>query len=115
MTDFWLRYLLALAVVALMLGGLGSLGRFLRRGHVAKAGRRMEIVESLILSPQATLHLVKVDGDELLVGTGPAQISCGSRLRDIASVPKLLDGVEAAIGEVEPVVESDRAPLRYRR
>jgi flagellar biogenesis protein FliO len=68
--DFWLRYGLALLVLMAMLGGFAALGRTLRRVRLNRNARRIEIVESAMLAPQAALHIVRVDRRELLVGTG---------------------------------------------
>lgn len=68
--DFWLRYGLALLVLTAMLGGFAALGRALRRFRLSPRARRIEAVESIMLSSHAALHIVRVDSQELLVGTG---------------------------------------------
>ncbi len=57
--DFWRRYFLAVAVVALVLGGLGVLGRVVRGGRILPGARRLELLESIALGSQSTLHLVR--------------------------------------------------------
>jgi flagellar biogenesis protein FliO len=71
---------IALLVLA-ALGGLLALAQ--RRGWAhfrspgAGAARRMELVERLVLAPQQSLYLIRVDGRLLLVSSGPG----GSSLR----------------------------------
>ena len=68
--GFWLQYLLALVVVALMLGGLYAIVRGVARGRViASADRRLvSVLESTVLSQHAALHVVKAAGKYILVG-----------------------------------------------
>ena len=58
-TGFWLQYLLALGVVALMLAGLYAVVRGLARGRlIASADRRLvSVLESTVLSQHAALSL----------------------------------------------------------
>ncbi len=67
--EFWLRYGAALAIIAAMLVAGALVGRFMRRVP-AGSRRRMELLETLPLSPQSALHIVRVDSRELLVGCG---------------------------------------------
>ena len=66
-----------LVVMALMIGSL----QWLRRRGVAhirtglarrKTGRRLELLERLPLTPQHSLHVVRMDGRSLLIGVSPA-------------------------------------------
>ncbi len=68
--GFWLQYLLALVVVALMLGGLYAVVRGLARGRlIASADRRLvSVLESTVLSQHAAVHVVKAGGKYLLLG-----------------------------------------------
>jgi flagellar biogenesis protein FliO len=66
-----------LAVMALMIGMLQWLRRrgvaHLRTGFVRrKAGRRLELLERLPLTPQHSLHIVRMDGRSLLIGVSPS-------------------------------------------
>jgi flagellar biogenesis protein FliO len=66
-----------LAVMALMIGMLQWLRRrgvaHLRTGLVRrKAGRRLELLERLPLTPQHSLHIVRMDGRSLLIGVSPS-------------------------------------------
>jgi flagellar biogenesis protein FliO len=99
--EFWLRYALALGVVALMLAACAVAGRMLR-GAPQRASRRLTLLETLALGPQSALHLVRVDARDVLVGSGAGL------------VVELVDRVEAAVGEVQLVVEGDDRPLRHR-
>lgn len=82
-----------------LLAALGGAARFLR-GAGPRSGRRIDVVESVALAPQAALHLVRVDGASFLVGSGPLLVR------------ELIDRVEPAVREVELVVERDDGPLR---
>lgn len=68
--GFWLQYLLALVVVALMLGGLYAVVRGLARGRLlASADRRLvSVLESTVLSQHSALHVVKAGTKYLLLG-----------------------------------------------
>lgn len=68
--GFWLQYLLALVVVALMLGGLYAVVRGLARGRIlASADRRLvSVLESTVLSQHAAVHVVKAGTKYLLLG-----------------------------------------------
>ena len=68
------QQLSSVALVFLLLGGLLWLAR--RQGKLnpfgaLQAGRKLESVERLVLTPQHSLHLVRVGGQELLVATHP--------------------------------------------
>lgn len=104
--DFWARYAIAIAAIGLMLGGLGAVGRLVRRGRGRRTGRRMRVLESLALTPQAALHLVQIDAREFAVGTGPVSAPL--------FVGELLDRVEPAIGEVDLLVEGEDGALGNR-
>jgi flagellar biogenesis protein FliO len=76
------HYLLAVAVVALMLFGLYAIARALTRGRLAtRADRRLvNVIESTFLSQHTTLHVVKV-GERYYLIAG------GEHLRTLAEVP----------------------------
>ena len=68
------QIVMVLAVFAL-LGGLLWLLR--RRGAVTfstrkAAGRRLEVLERIPLTPQHALHLVRISGKVVLIGTAPS-------------------------------------------
>ncbi len=75
--SFWINYFLALAVVALLLGGLWMIVRGLARGRlVASAGRRMvTVLESTALAQHVAVHVVKVGTRYLLVGGSSGNVS----------------------------------------
>lgn len=76
-SGFWFNYFLALAVVALLLGGLYMIVRGVARGRVmASAGRRMvTVLESTALAQHSAVHVVKVGKRYLLVGGSNSTIS----------------------------------------
>jgi flagellar biogenesis protein FliO len=74
--SFWANYALALALVAIMLAGLAFAGRFLKRtaSRAHAGGRFVCVVESAMLSPHASLHVVKAGRGYLLIGVTNASI-----------------------------------------
>jgi flagellar biogenesis protein FliO len=76
----WIRQMLAVAaVLGLLLGGLAWLRR---RGFAlpaarsaARRPRHLEPVDRLALTPQHSLHLVRMGGRALLVGRSPSGIT----------------------------------------
>ena len=71
-------------VVVFVLGLLGATLYWLRRQGIARfngkglgrgGARRMQTVERLVLTPQHSLHLVKVSGRVLLVAVSPGGCS----------------------------------------
>jgi flagellar biogenesis protein FliO len=71
------QVLAVFAVMALMIGLL----QWLRRRGVAnlrtglgrrRSGRRLELLERLPLTPQHSLHVVRMDGRSLLIGVSPS-------------------------------------------
>jgi flagellar biogenesis protein FliO len=73
--EFGVRYALALAVVTAMLAAVSLAGRVLQRRLQKNNGaRRIQIVETVALAPQAALHLVQIDNRELLVASGSAAV-----------------------------------------
>ncbi len=66
---FLVLALLAVALFLLKRRGLATIGT----GLWASPGtRRMELVDRLALGPQHALHLVRVDGQPMLVATSPS-------------------------------------------
>jgi flagellar biogenesis protein FliO len=69
--SFWAGYILRLAIVGVVLGALYTLARLLRTLRMnAPSGRCVSVVESTILSPHATLHLLRVGERYMLLGSG---------------------------------------------
>lgn len=75
--NFWVNYILALVVVALMLGGLYALVRGLARGRLlASANRRLvTVLESTALAQHTAVHVVKVGKNYFLLGAGNGHVS----------------------------------------
>jgi flagellar biogenesis protein FliO len=69
---FWAAYAIKLAVVAAVLAALYALARFLRRSAVFLRGprRRVDVIESTLLGPNAALHVIRVGERYLLLGSG---------------------------------------------
>jgi len=72
------------AMVLLVFALLGGLLWFLKRRGLASlplsprrggSARRLEILERVSLTPQHSLHLVRVSGKILLIGTAPSACS----------------------------------------
>jgi flagellar biogenesis protein FliO len=92
----------ALALVVLLLVGLTYVARSVQRGRVViGTGKRLvSTVESAMLAPNVTVHVVKVGGKFYLVGGGTAGVSL------LAELPA---------GEIEPYIESHRLALAQQR
>jgi len=81
-----------MAAVGLVLVLLGASLWVLRRRGIAgislpgrQSRRRLECLERMPLGPQHTLHLVRVDGKELLVASSPSGCALLERLADAAA------------------------------
>jgi flagellar biogenesis protein FliO len=92
----------ALALVVLLLVGLAYVSRAVQRGRVViGTGKRLvSTVESSMLAPNVTVHVVKVAGKYYLVGGGTAGVSL------LAELPP---------EEIEPYIESHRIALAQQR
>jgi flagellar biogenesis protein FliO len=92
----------ALALVTLLLVGMAYVARAIQRGRVVVGtGKRLvTTIESSLLAPNVTVHIVKVGGKYYLVGGGSAGVS-------------LL--AELAPDDVEPYIETQRAALAQQR
>jgi flagellar biogenesis protein FliO len=82
-----------MAAVGLVLLLLGASLWVLRRRGIAgivlagrPAKRRLECLERMALGPQHTLHLVRIDGRELLVAASPS--GCALLERHAAEAPR---------------------------
>ncbi|HTU71485.1 MAG TPA: flagellar biosynthetic protein FliO [Candidatus Baltobacteraceae bacterium] len=75
--SFWLNYVFALLVVALLLGGLYAVVRGLSRGRIlTSANRRLvTVLESTPLSQHSALHVIKVGDRYFLVGGGQGHVN----------------------------------------
>jgi flagellar biogenesis protein FliO len=98
-SGFWLSYVFALLVVALLLGGLYLVVRGFARGRIlTSANRRLvTVLESTPLSQHSALHVIKVGARYYLIGGGQGHVT------SIVELPP---------DEVESWLESQRALLR---
>ncbi len=112
--GFWLQYLLALVVVALMLGGLYAVARGLARGRVlASTDRRLvAVLESTVLSQHSAVHVIKAGTKYLLVGA-----SNGGGVTTLGELPA--EEVETWLADQRSLFSAQRASfsdaLRYLR
>lgn len=68
---FWASYFERLAIVGIVLLAVYFLARKLRETRLfRRGGRRLNVVESTILSPHTALHLVRVERRYFLIGSG---------------------------------------------
>ena len=69
-TEFWTAYAVKLGVLALVLGALYAIARRLRHAGLFRrdARRCIDVVETAMLTPQVSLHLVRVGKRHVLVG-----------------------------------------------
>ncbi|MGB8518765.1 MAG: flagellar biosynthetic protein FliO [Candidatus Tumulicola sp.] len=74
--SFWTNYAFALAIVGLVLAGLAVAGRVLKGAgsRSRSGGGHIAIVESVMLSPRASLHVVKAGRRHLLIGSTDAYV-----------------------------------------
>jgi flagellar biogenesis protein FliO len=100
--GFWLNYVFALLVVALLLGGLYAVVRGLARGRmIASANRRLvTVLETTPLSQHAALHVIKVGERYYLIGGGQGHVN---------------SLVELPADDVERWLETERTLLRTTR
>ena len=92
----------AIALVALLLVGLTYVTKAVQRGRiVVGTGKRLvSTVESAMLAPNVTVHVVKVGGSYYLVGGGTGGVSLLAELQP---------------DEIEPYIESQRVALAQQR
>ena len=77
-----MAYALRLAVVAVMLAALYVVARKLRETRLfARGGRCLELLESVMVSQQATIHVVRVGARYFLIGTSTERVT---RLAELA-------------------------------
>jgi flagellar biogenesis protein FliO len=103
--SFWVNYILALVVVALMLGGLYALVRGLARGRVlASANRRLvTVLESTALAQHTAVHVVKVGKNYYLLGAGNGHVTT------LGELPA--DEVETWLSDQRTLIGVQRASL----
>lgn len=65
-----------LLVLALLAGLLYLLKRMQSKIGVTGQNKRMRLVESLSLNTRQKIACVQMDGHTILIGVGPAQLSC---------------------------------------
>ncbi|MEE2835529.1 MAG: flagellar biosynthetic protein FliO [Myxococcota bacterium] len=70
-------------VLFLVVGGMLLLTHFLKRfpGLNQRRGERMEIEETLALTPKAAVHIVNIEGERRLIGTNEGAITHLAHLR----------------------------------
>lgn len=99
--TLWLRAITALALVALLLYGLFWAVRLLSQGRLLALGqsRLVVVVESAMLSQNASVHVVKIGRRYYLVGAASGHVALVSDL---------------PAEEVEPYLESQRAAVQLQ-
>jgi flagellar biogenesis protein FliO len=79
--SFWAGYLERLALVALVLVALYLAGRRLRQTRFfARTGRTLNVLESIMLSQHAALHVVRVGARYFLIGSAAGGVSALAEL-----------------------------------
>ncbi len=73
----WLQYLLSFAlVIGLLLGLLWALRKLQNgQGFIKRPHQRLQLIESLSVAPRQKIALIRLDGQEVLVGITPHQIN----------------------------------------
>jgi flagellar biogenesis protein FliO len=74
--SFWTNYVLALAVVAIVVTALALAARFVKGAawRARSDGRFVNVVESAILSPHASIHVLQAGRRHLLIGVTDARV-----------------------------------------
>jgi flagellar biogenesis protein FliO len=73
---FWGAYAVRLAVAGLVMCALYVVARRLRGARLfARGNRRVDVLESAMLSQHAALHLVRVDARYFLIGSAAAGVT----------------------------------------
>lgn len=93
----WEQTLAVIVVLGLLVGSLWLLRRkgfaSVKLGFGASHSRRLELVERMALTPQHSLHLVRVEDRLLLIGLSPQ--SCAS----LAAFPAAANGVPFSLNQ----------------
>ncbi len=71
--EYWLHYAVAVCTVALLLTALAVASKMLKRARF-RSHSRIEVLESIALTPQSSVHVVRVGSKELLVGAGQVAV-----------------------------------------
>jgi flagellar protein FliO/FliZ len=73
----WLQYLLSFAlVIGLLLGLLWALRKLQNgQGFIKRPHQRLQLIESLSVAPRQKIALIRLDGQEVMVGITPHQIN----------------------------------------
>ncbi len=103
--NFWFNYIMALVVVALMLGGLYALTRGLARGRLLLSTKRrlVTVLESTPLAQHAAMHVVKAGNRYYLIGASNGQ------LNSLAELPA--EEVDAWLSEQRTSLDAQRLPF----
>lgn len=79
--SFWMSYLVRLAIVAASLIALYFAARKLRQTRFfSRDDRALSLLESIMLSPHAALHLVRVGSRYFLLGSATGAVSALAEL-----------------------------------
>lgn len=87
-TSFGWMLVWMVLVLILVVGGMLLLTHFLKRfpGLSQRRGERLEIEESLSLTPKASVHIINVEGERRLIGTNDGAITHLAHLHSSRSV-----------------------------
>ena len=87
-TSFGWMLVWMVLVLILVVGGMLLLTHFLKRfpGLTQRRGERLEIEESLALTPKASVHIVNIEGERRLIGTNDGAITHLAHLHSSGSV-----------------------------
>ncbi|MBV8066694.1 MAG: FliO/MopB family protein [Candidatus Eremiobacteraeota bacterium] len=81
--GFWAAYAARLAIVAVVLIVLYAVARKLQAAKLfARSGRRLELLESAMLSQHAALHLVRTGTRYFLIGSATSGVTRLAELSD---------------------------------
>ncbi len=81
--SFWVSYLVRLAVVALVLIALYFTARRLRQTRLfARSGCSLGLLESMMLSQHAALHVVRVGTRYFLIGTATGAVTALAEIEE---------------------------------
>lgn len=74
--SFWMAYAVRLAVVAVMLAALYVIARKVRETKLfARGGRCLELLESVMVSQHAAIHVVRAGARYFLIGTSAERVT----------------------------------------